>query len=57
MDDLEAYRADLHTLGWTQKRLADELELSSETLRLYAKAGPTRAVRIAVAAMAKGFRL
>lgn len=57
MTDLEQYLADLHTLGWPRTRLATELGVSTETLRLYEKKGPPRAVRIAVAVMAKGFRL
>jgi lambda repressor-like predicted transcriptional regulator len=47
---------DLERLGWSRKRLAQELGLSTETLRVYAKDGPPRCVHIAVAAMARGFR-
>ncbi len=44
-------------LGWTRKRLASELGVTTETLRVYANDGPSKMAAIAVGALAKGFRL
>lgn len=47
---------DIYQIGWTRKRLAAELGITTETLRVYAKNGPTPIARLAVAALAKGIR-
>lgn len=53
----KSFQSDVAELGWTRKRLAETLGISTETLRVWLDRGPPEVGRIAVAAMAKGFRL
>lgn len=52
----KSFLLDVEELGWQRKRLAETLGISTETLRVWIKDGPPEVGRIAVAALAKGFR-
>lgn len=50
------FKSDVEEIGWTRKRLAATLGISTETLRVWIKNGPPEVGRIAVRALATGWR-
>jgi predicted site-specific integrase-resolvase len=52
----KSFISDVEELGWTRKRLAETLGISTETLRVWMQNGPPEVGRIAVAALASGWR-
>lgn len=57
MSSIKRFTDDMHKLGWTRARLASELGITTETLRVYTKDGPTKMAQYALAALVEGIRL